>query len=77
MAKGQFIGYIRVSTLDQNPDRQLEGHPVDKIFTDKASGKDQHRPRLKEFELFGGDTLSFTHGSPARNLMISEAWCFH
>ncbi len=59
MAKGQLIGYIRVSTLDQNPDRQLEGHPVDKIFTDKASGKDQHRPRLKELLNYAreGDTV--------------------
>jgi DNA invertase Pin-like site-specific DNA recombinase len=59
MAKGQLIGYIRVSTLDQNPDRQLEGHPVDKIFTDKASGKDQHRPRLKELLNYTreGDTV--------------------
>lgn len=37
---GQRIGYIRVSTLDQNPDRQLEGVQVSKVFIDKASGKD-------------------------------------
>ena len=30
---GQRIGYIRVSTLDQNPDRQLEQVPVDRTFT--------------------------------------------
>ncbi|MGB3946141.1 MAG: hypothetical protein WBK76_04885, partial [Candidatus Saccharimonadales bacterium] len=29
---GQRIGYIRVSTLDQNPDRQLEGAQVSKVF---------------------------------------------
>lgn len=46
MTKGKLIGYIRVSTLDQNPDRQLEGIRVDKLFTDKASGKSLERPQL-------------------------------
>ena len=35
---GQRIGYIRVSTFDQNPERQLEGVKVDRAFSDKASG---------------------------------------
>ena len=34
--KGHIVGYVRVSTYDQNPDRQLEGIETDKIFTDKA-----------------------------------------
>lgn len=34
------IGYARVSSIDQNLDRQLELlSKCDKIFTDKASGK--------------------------------------
>jgi DNA invertase Pin-like site-specific DNA recombinase len=41
------IGYRRVSTLDQNTARQLEGVPVDKIFEDHASGKDTARPQLQ------------------------------
>jgi DNA invertase Pin-like site-specific DNA recombinase len=41
------VGYIRVSSLDQNTDRQLEGQDLDKVFTDKASGKDTNRPQLK------------------------------
>jgi DNA invertase Pin-like site-specific DNA recombinase len=41
------VGYIRVSSIDQNTDRQLEGQDLDKIFTDKASGKDTNRPQLK------------------------------
>lgn len=41
---GQRIGYIRVSTFDQNPERQLDNIGVDRIFTDKASGKDTKRP---------------------------------
>jgi DNA invertase Pin-like site-specific DNA recombinase len=36
---GQRIGYIRVSTLDQHTERQLEGIEVDKTFIDKASAK--------------------------------------
>ena len=41
------IGYVRVSSVDQNTDRQLEGQELDKVFTDKASGKDTNRPQLK------------------------------
>lgn len=44
--KGQRIGYIRVSSFEQNPERQLENAQVDKVFTDKASGKDTQRPQL-------------------------------
>ena len=38
---------MRVSTLDQNTERQLDGVEVDRVFTDKASGKDTNRPQLK------------------------------
>ena len=38
---------MRVSSLEQNPDRQLDGVALDKVFRDKASGKDQKRPELK------------------------------
>jgi len=40
------VGYVRVSTLDQNTERQLDGQELDKVFTDKASGKDTKRPQL-------------------------------
>lgn len=43
----QRIGYVRVSTLDQNTERQLEGVALDKVFTDKASAKDTNRPQLQ------------------------------
>jgi DNA invertase Pin-like site-specific DNA recombinase len=43
---GQRVGYQRVSTIDQNTERQLDGVEVDKVFTDKASGKDTNRPQL-------------------------------
>jgi DNA invertase Pin-like site-specific DNA recombinase len=45
--KDKVVGYIRVSTLDQNTDRQLDAQDLDKVFTDKASGKDTNRPQLK------------------------------
>ncbi|MDL2210474.1 recombinase family protein [Desulfovibrio sp. OttesenSCG-928-O18] len=56
---GSQIGYIRVSTLDQNTERQLDGMALDKVFEDKASGKDIKRPQLAaclEY-LREGDTL--------------------
>ncbi|WP_016955807.1 recombinase family protein [Catenovulum agarivorans] len=42
------VGYIRVSTVEQNTDRQLAGVKVDKVFEDKCSGKDTNRPALKQ-----------------------------
>ena len=56
---GQRIGYIRVSTVYQNTDRQLEGLSLDKTFTEKASAKDTHRPKLQELIQFvrAGDTV--------------------
>ena len=55
----QRIGYIRVSTLDQSTERQLDGIAVDKVFTDKASGKDINRPQLQAalHHIRTGDTL--------------------
>lgn len=47
MTKGQQIGYIRVSSLDQNTARQLQGIDLDKTFMDKCSGKDVNRPQLQ------------------------------
>ncbi len=57
--KGQRIGYIRVSSVEQNTDRQLEGVELDRTFTDKASGKDTKRPALEELLRFvrNGDTV--------------------
>lgn len=43
---GQRIGYVRVSTPDQHERRQLEGQVFDRVFTDKASGRDTSRPEL-------------------------------
>ena len=56
---GQRIGYVRVSSLDQNEKRQLEGQVLDRVFTDKASGRDSSRPELTELLRFArdGDTV--------------------
>lgn len=56
---GQRIGYVRVSTLDQNPERQLEQVQLDRVFTDRASGKDTERPELEALLTYirEGDTL--------------------
>jgi DNA invertase Pin-like site-specific DNA recombinase len=43
---GKRVGYVRVSTVEQNTERQLAGIELDKTFTDKASGKDASRPAL-------------------------------
>ncbi|NSW84474.1 MAG: recombinase family protein [Syntrophothermus sp.] len=57
--KGQRIGYIRISSFDQNPARQLEQTQVDRVFTDNASGKDSKRPELEALLAFvrEGDTV--------------------
>lgn len=44
------IGYIRVSSADQNPERQeviMKKLGVDKVFIDKLSGKNMKRPELQ------------------------------
>ena len=46
--KGQKVGYVRVSSAEQNTGRQLEGIEVDRIFVDKASGKNTARPKFQE-----------------------------
>ena len=58
-AKGQCVGYIRVSTLDQREDRQLDGVKVDRRFVDHVSGKDVKRPQLAAMLSFvrEGDTV--------------------
>lgn len=57
-----LIGYARVSTQEQNLDRQLkalEDAKVEKIFQDKASGKDNNRPQFQSMLEFArsGDTI--------------------
>jgi DNA invertase Pin-like site-specific DNA recombinase len=54
------IGYARVSTLDQNPQLQLDALAgCDRVFTDHASGKNTDRPELTKAldHVREGDTL--------------------
>jgi DNA invertase Pin-like site-specific DNA recombinase len=59
------IAYVRVSTVEQNEDRQIEGlkkHNIDKWFEEKISAKDTNRPQLKAMIDYSreGDTI-FIH----------------
>ena len=56
---GKRIGYIRVSSFEQNPERQLESISLDKKFIDKASGKNTVRPQLEAMLDYArdGDTI--------------------
>jgi hypothetical protein len=49
---GQRIGYIRVSSFDKNPERQLDNVQVDRHFVDKASGKDTAAARAANVRPF-------------------------
>ncbi len=45
---GQTVGYVRVSTTDQNPARQLEAiGTVDRLFAEKISARTTDRPQLQ------------------------------
>ncbi|WP_433971023.1 recombinase family protein [Tunturiibacter lichenicola] len=44
---GKRVGYVRISSVGQNAERQLDGVNLDKRFIDKASGKDTKRPQLQ------------------------------
>lgn len=68
---GQRIGYVRVSSLEQHPDRQLEGVAVDRTFTDRCSGKDADRPQLTAMLTFvreGDVVMVHSMDRLARNL---------
>ena len=53
------VGYIRVSSISQNTERQLDGISIEKLFEDKCSGSTADRPQLKLCLDFirEGDTL--------------------
>ena len=58
---GKKIGYLRVSTLLQNEERQLTGIELDKEFVEKASARDANRPVLQQMLEFirEGDEVFF------------------
>lgn len=55
------LAYIRVSTIEQNTERQLSGYNIDfdKIYEDKASGGSTNRPELARLIEYAreGDTI--------------------
>jgi len=72
MIEGKRLGYIRVSTVDQNPDRQLIDIQLDKKFIEYASAKSIERPQLKLLlEFIREKDIVFVHSMDrlARNLM--------
>lgn len=61
---GNIYGYVRVSSIDQNEDRQLvvmneNSVPIKNVYIDKQSGKDFERPQYKKLvkKLKQGDLL--------------------
>ena len=65
--KNSIYGYVRVSTTNQNEDRQMItlaeiGVPTPNIYMDKLSGKDFERPQYKKLlkHLHSGDLLYIT-----------------
>ena len=61
---GKIYGYVRVSSTDQNEDRQMiamsdNNVPKDNVYIDKQSGKDFERPQYKKLvkKLKAGDLL--------------------
>ena len=72
---GQNVGYARVSSIDQNIERQtsqLEKQNLHRLFTDTLSGKSKERPALQDLLKYvrQGDHL-FVHSMDrlARNLL--------
>lgn len=62
--QGAIYGYIRVSSIDQNEDRQMDALetrnvPMQNIYMDKQSGKDFDRPQYKKMvkRLRAGDLV--------------------
>jgi len=54
------LGYIRVSTIEQNTVRQLDGIELDKRFEDKCTGSNSDRPALNQLKDYAreGDIVS-------------------
>jgi DNA invertase Pin-like site-specific DNA recombinase len=64
------VGYRRVSTVEQNLDRQDLG-AVDRVFEDKASGKNADREQLQEMIAFvrsGDEVVVYSIDRLARDL---------
>lgn len=53
------VGYVRVSSVDQSTERQLDGVALDKVFTEKVSAATTDRPQLQAMLEYvrEGDTI--------------------
>lgn len=71
MSNGAKLGYVRVSTVEQNEARQveaLEKHGIDKWFIEKVSGKNMNRPKLLDYAREGDTVLIHDLSRISRNL---------
>lgn len=71
LKKEKKIGYVRVSSFEQNLERQLEGVELDKKFQDKASRKNTKRPQLEamiDYVRDGDTVIVHSMDRLARNL---------
>lgn len=78
--KGQIVGYVRVSSADQNIARQLDGVEVNKTFIDKISGSTRikDRPELKnlfDYVRAGDVVVIHSFDRLARDLDILTLLC--
>lgn len=71
--KGLRVGYVRVSSLDQNTERQLAGVELDRCYTDKITGIKSDRPQLNalmEFVREGDIVIVHSLDRLARDLFV-------
>jgi hypothetical protein len=75
---GQRVGYVRVSSIEQNAQRQLDGVALDRVFTDQASGRNSKRPQLSLLLGFvrAGDTVLSTAWTGSRATWTTCATSF-
>lgn len=72
---GKRVGYIRVSTVDQNPARQLEGIDLDKKFVEYASGSTTERPELiKMLDYVRDDDVVMVHSMDRMARNVRDLW---
>lgn len=78
---GQTVGYVRVSSTEQNPARQLAAiEAVDEIFTDRVSGKSRsERPELARMlrHVRRGDTVRVSSMDRLARSVIDLAQIIH
>lgn len=66
-----IFNYIRVSTIEQNTERQLRDVVCDRVYEEKVSGKDTNRPQLQAMlsNIRAGGS-AFEHGAAAGSATV-------